>query len=534
MKSMLSTNNCFLLRLFTAVVVLLTALPVRAQISQEWEFNYNGTELVGDMGWDIAVDANGNSIAVGYENDKDAVVTKYDPAGNLLWSIAHNGSANDVDIFYAVALDATNNIYVTGLSQEIGSSWDIITNKYSPEGDLMWSKLKNGTSDIEENGIDIAVDEEGNVYTAGYIDQIETAQDYCLIKYDNDGNELWMETWSGESALSDVIYEIVIDGNGNIIVNGRSDGGGENYDDFATAKYSPDGTLLWLNKYHQIYGETGFTIDVDDAGNVYAGGWAADGISMGDALIIKYSPDGENLWEQRYDNGAEGISEAWVIRTFNDVVYMAGVSADFPETNQDFMILKYDSDGNLIWDIAYDDGSADNEYLTDMDIDNEGNIVVSGTIYYETTSDILTQKYDADGNLIWSIKYDGDANSVDEGYAVATDNDGNVFITGFDINQGMYTDLFVVKYSEAIIENILQDNSPEFVIYPNPADEMIFIDAPFLDGDVYIYNSIGQLVQSNHINNVNRSIAVDELVAGNYFIFCTTDKETGWGNFIIK
>lgn len=83
----------------------------------------------------------------------------------------------------------------------------------------------------------------------------------------------------------------------------------------------------------------------------------------------------------------------------------------------------------------------------------------------------------------------------------------------------MYTDLFVVKYSEAIIENILQDNSPEFVIYPNPADEMIFIDAPFLDGDVYIYNSIGQLVQSNHINNVNRSIAVDELVAGNYFIF---------------
>ena len=71
-------------------------------------------------------------------------------------------------------------------------------------------------------------------------------------------------------------------------------------------------------------------------------------------------------------------------------------------------------------------------------------------------------------------------------------------------------------------------------VYPNPADEMIFIDAPFLDGDVYIYNSIGQLVQSNHINNVNRSIAVDELVAGNYFIFCTTNKETGWGNFIIK
>lgn len=485
------------------------------------------------MGWDIAVDASGNSIAVGYENDKDALVTKLDPSGNLLWQTAYNGGADEVDIFYAVALDAANYIYTTGLSQEIGTGWDIVTCKYSPDGTLMWSKLKNGSSNIEENGIDIAIDQEGNIYTAGYIDQLETAQDYCLIKYDTDGNELWMATWSGESALSDVIYEIVIDANGNILVNGRSDGGGENYDDFTTAKYSPDGTLLWINKYHQIYGETGFTIDVDDEGNVYAGGWAADGISMGESLIIKYSPEGEKLWEQRYHNGADGISEAWVIRTYNDVVYMAGVSADFPATNQDFMILKYDSDGNLIWNIAYDDGSADNEYLTDMDIDNDGNIIVSGTIYYETTSDILTQKYDADGNLIWSEKYDGDAHSYDEGYAVATNAAGDIFITGLDINQGMYTDLFVVKYSEALIENISNELNT-LTIYPNPADNYIYLDATFLNGDVYIYNSIGQLVKKVNITGNNNIVNVDELVSGNYFVLYTAGNMKRWSNFIIK
>ena len=40
-------------------------------------------------------------------------------------------------------------------------------------------------------------------------------------------------------------------------------------------------------------------------------------------------------------------------------------------------------------------------------------------------------KYDTDGDELWSVRYDGTANSDDEAEAIDVDTAGNVYITGY-------------------------------------------------------------------------------------------------------
>jgi uncharacterized delta-60 repeat protein len=522
-----------LLLLFALGLFLFQIKELHAQVFQQWDYNYSGPENKSDNGQDIIVDNDNNIIAVGVEDDEDAFVGKWTNDGSLLWTAKHNGSANATDVFYAVAVDGDNNIYAAGISHEIASSWDIVTNKYNADGILQWSKLKNGTSNVEENATDIAVDPFGNIYTAGYLDQIDGGQDYCVIKYDSDGNELWTQTWGGAAGGSDVVYDMAIDFEGNVLLNGRMTSGGDSLDDFATLKYNPEGVLQWVKTYHQIYGETGFTIDVDGEGNIYAGGWAADGASMGESLIIKYDPDGNTLWEERYHNGLGGVSEAWVLRTFEDVIYMGGSSIDWDLTGQDFMVLKYDADGNLLWDVSYDHGLNKADYLTSMDIDNEGNIIGSGLISDFTSGDILTVKFNPEGEVIWAITYNGDADSYDEAWGVTTDNDGNVFVTGFDINEGVYSDFVVIKYGEQLVESI-HSNTNHLQLYPVPASDVLFVDATINNANVFILNTLGQIVYQQNINYNSQSIDVSAIPAGSYIIKFVAGEKTFIGTCIIQ
>ena len=60
---------------------------------------------------------------------------------------------------------------------------------------------------------------------------------------------LWKKRYNGPGNGDDSATAIAVDGNGNVYVTGRSDGGSSGYD-YATLKYDPDGKLLWENRYN--------------------------------------------------------------------------------------------------------------------------------------------------------------------------------------------------------------------------------------------------------------------------------------------
>lgn len=114
----------------------------------------------------------------------------------------------------------------------------------------------------------------------------------------------------------------------------------------------------------------------------------------------------------------------------------------------DGFIVKHDKDGNLIWATQIG-GSVNDQDILDVDVDNSGNIVVSGylkgaTTFYSTNgssssfttsntyyAQIFVAKYNSSGVLQW-FKTAGSSGSYHcEGRGVAFDGNGNVFFTGF-------------------------------------------------------------------------------------------------------
>src|ERR1700690_330888 len=79
-----------------------------------------------DFGEGSATDSTGNVYAVGATNSygaggSDALILKYDPSGNLLWSKTWGGGGNDVA--YAVGVGPDGLVYVTGGTASYGAGW---------------------------------------------------------------------------------------------------------------------------------------------------------------------------------------------------------------------------------------------------------------------------------------------------------------------------------------------------------------------------------------------------------------------------
>jgi hypothetical protein len=70
------------------------------------------------------------------------------------------------------------------------------------------------------------VDGSGNVYVTGYSLGSGTNGDYATIKYDPDGNQVWVAHYNGPASGDDQACAIAVDGSENVYVTGYGLGSG--------------------------------------------------------------------------------------------------------------------------------------------------------------------------------------------------------------------------------------------------------------------------------------------------------------------
>src|ERR1039457_4761167 len=209
-------------------LLLLFPALMRAETAvQAWVQRYDGP---GNEACAVAVDGSNNVIVTGWSyggngSSDDYATIKYSSAGVPLWTNRYNGPGNGGDLAYAVALDGSNNVIVTGYSDGGGYNYDYATIKYSSAGVPLWTHRYSGPGNSDDYGQAVAVDGNGDVIVTGYSTGTGSDLDYATIKYSSAGVPLWTNRYNGPGNDADYAFAVAVDGSNNVIVTGGSDTG---------------------------------------------------------------------------------------------------------------------------------------------------------------------------------------------------------------------------------------------------------------------------------------------------------------------
>ncbi len=412
-----------------------------SQVNILWQSRYTsgGTGNIIEQTKDFVCDASGNVYVCGTGKGTggtfDYVIVKYNSSGAQQWVKYYDGTGASYDDCRAIAVDNSGNVYVTGMSDVGAGNYDIVTVKYNAAGTLQWAKNYNGTANTSDEGNDVFVDGSGNVYIAGASDGTSSATtpaDFMTIKYDASGNVTWSKRYNYTSQI-DQAKKVYVDASGNVYVTGQVQSTSYGFDIY-TIKYNSAGTQVWANRYNNtsmVGDDVAKDMAVNTAGEVFiTGNSLVSGSIDFDCLTFKI-PSG-------------GTGQSWV-KT------VAGTLGDLDR-------------GNAIA------------------LDPAGDVLVTGEVNNGVASaqDMFTVKYtnDATGTQVWKKLYNGPANNWDEGFGIAADANGDVYVSGFSYTAGQNNNYTTIKYLGA---TGLMDWMTKYNGTGNAADNAVgvFLDANF-------------------------------------------------------
>ncbi|MBI1806029.1 MAG: T9SS type A sorting domain-containing protein [Ignavibacteria bacterium] len=210
----------------------------------KWEKRYNGPGNGTDSA--LAMRLNGTSdvyvSGASFDTLLDYATIKYDAAtGDSIWVARYNGPGNGNDIARAIVLRGSSEVYVTGGSQDsangLPADYDYATIKYaSSDGGVDWVSRYNGTADGDDQAYAISVQSTSRVYVTGRSLQTGSFNDIVTVRYNQGtGDESWLSAYNGTANDDD--GGVAISGGNNPYVIGPSAGAGVGLD-YATVQYN--------------------------------------------------------------------------------------------------------------------------------------------------------------------------------------------------------------------------------------------------------------------------------------------------------
>ena len=435
----------FIYILFIAVSFLFIRSELFSQPVIDWIARYNSLLDSSDVAVDITIDNAGNSYVTGYSYTllgllRGVVTISYDPNGNQRWKSEYNQLLDDEGT--ALVLDNTQQyLYVTGYTNGLLNLTpaDYLLIKYRvSDGQQVWARTYgNLLGDDKASGI--VIDGLNNPVITGASQNfllLLTPYDYATVKYDQNGNQLWVSRYNGTGNNEDKPTGITADALNNIIVTGGSIGSGSNID-FATVKYNSSGTQQWVQRYNGPGNneDRAYAIVVDNSDNIIVTGESIGSGSNYDYSTIKYNPSGSQQWVQRYNGPGNNEDRAYAIVVDNsDNIIITGYSrTGNSESTEDYTTVKYNNSGTQQWVSRYNGIGSNQDRAYAIIVDNSDNIYVTGSSRSTGSAgseDYATLKYDIAGNQSWVTRYDGSGNNEDRAYAIIVDNSDNIYITG--------------------------------------------------------------------------------------------------------
>ncbi len=365
--------------------------------------------------------------------------------------------SSSYDYGQAVATDSSGNVYLTGYTSggidgnTNAGGYDIFVVKYNAAGIKQWTR-QLGTS-MDDAGQAIATDTSGNVYVTGYsgsgLDGGTTTgyRVMFLVKYDTSGTKQWTRVL-GSTSMPVNGKGIAIDPSGNIYVAGTAYesldgntywGDGEIF----LVKYNAAGTKQWTRQMGTRDEDAAMGIALDTSGNIYITGTTKGNLDGNtnsgdyDIFLAKYNPAGTKQWTKQLGTSSIDIGYGIAVDA-SDNVYVTGVTFNGLDGNsfagaRDIFLVRYSTAGIKQWTRQLGTSYLDEGY--GVAVDNAGNIYITGCTddsldgnIFMGSFDVVLSKYNITGIKQWTRQLG--TSSADVGYGIAIDGGGNIYVTG--------------------------------------------------------------------------------------------------------
>jgi hypothetical protein len=493
-----------------AALFLFSIKPVYSQSAQlEWLARYDGNPGFDDYATCMAIDGSNNIYIGGSQvtasGINDMIILKYTSSGQLLWNRTFNGANSLRDEAVKIAFcPSTSSIIVTGFTEYQNNCFDIVTQKYSVQGELEWTQLYHYPSSLSNKPKGLKIDGSGNIYITGFTSAVNS--DFLTIKYDPNSKLLWADIYSGilNNSIDDA-DNISISGSGNVYVTGSSSGNPQILLslDIVTIKYSSNGIRQWIARYDGAMNKNDEPADliVDSRENVYiAGKSQIDGSNSDyEYLVIKYNSSvGAVQWTDHYRGYSSSEGTALTIDDQN-CIYVTGSTLTQSQST-DFLTVKYNQAGERVWMSFFNNIYNNWDIPEAIAVDNFHNVYVTGKgggispLY----SDYNTVKYNPSGIQQWAMNYDAALSDCPADLKI--DNNDNVYVTGWStLNQ---QDIVTIKYSQLTgIDPVSNENPEQYKLYnnyPNPFNPSTKINFALPKSShvtITVYDAMGHRVE---------------------------------------
>ncbi|MEA2065211.1 MAG: prepilin-type N-terminal cleavage/methylation domain-containing protein [Patescibacteria group bacterium] len=335
------------------------------------------------------------------------------------WRISSD-SSGESQINARIAIDNSGSIYAVWQDYRQTSASKIYAQKYNSSGEAQWPNPSSPDDIViatANNTIlpDILADDSGNLYV-GWHDGSTGNQEAYIVKLNSaDGSDLWggekkintladaadqshvriaLAESAGSATTSAVwqdnrdgdfdVYMQILNPIGSIQLNPEikintnpAADGSDQYEPVIAIGSLRDNYIAWTDKR-------------DGDFNIYS---------------AKYSSAATLQWEKiiNTDTGTSGQTEPDITIDPNDNIYI--VWTDERNGDKDIYAQKYDSEGNILWteDLRINiENESNSQYSPSIAIDSNDNIYIVWTDERNGDKDIYAQKYDGEGNVLWT------------------------------------------------------------------------------------------------------------------------------------
>jgi hypothetical protein len=524
------------------ICLLLTAKILYAQ-SDDWEWIKTFGGKNADEVYSSCLDKSGNIYIAGYfqgeividgkhpksKGDTDALIAKFDKFGALCWANQAGGDYSEnlivTEYVKKITIDKSGNIVAAGIfawnatfgntSLQGAGNNDIFIAKYSPDGELLWTKSFGSFG--HDYLFDMDLDESENIYFTGILNG--------SITPDEENNR------EGE----------IPQGSNTFI-----------------AKLESSGSLAWLRRYQGAANSTLLSIDKNNYiyyGINYDSEITIDGIKIepqgkSDFLIQRINTEGETIWQKKYSSDFNDVLCSLKVSQDN-MLLISGKYANIsefelksstePKEDSRTKFSCLNSDGSLTWSV-----------------NNFGPSYPKGTCLVESpdeniySSDVFTDKIDVAGQAL--IPRDNWFNSYLAVYdrygrlksipiqltgiitSVISEKEKSVIVTGTCSNSigisqhfnltGGFIDFFVGKRkfletSISLQSDMNKEPLADYLIFPNPTENKICtLDSKVVKNvnRINITDQQGKLVQYNENCDLPFLLELFYLPKGTYFV----------------